>query len=202
MSHLLLKHAKLILVWGLIFSLISGGISFLISIQYSAASQVLIISRDRTGVDPYTQAKSSERISENLAQIIKTVDFYKKVMESTSYTFDKNNWQNLTDRKQRKKWQKDIQATVVYGTGLMNIVGYSNSKTDAVNLSNAVAQTLASVGWEYVGGNISLKVVSSPLASRLPARPNFILNTIIGFVVGVLFSSFWVIRYKKHHLLG
>jgi len=61
---------------------------------------------------------------------------------------------------------------------------------------------VATYGWEYVGGNISLKVVSSPLASRLPARPNFILNTIIGFVVGVLFSSFWVIRYKKHHLLG
>lgn len=199
MSHLLLKHIKLILVWGLVFSLISGGISLLLPKQYSAESQVLVISRDRTGVDPYTQAKSAERIGENLAQVMKTADFYKKVTESTSYTFDKTSWKNLDERKQRKKWQKDVQATVLYGTGLMSIQAYSNSKTDAVNLSNTVAQTIASVGWEYVGGSIALKIVSSPLASRLPARPNFALNIAIGFIIGVLLSATWVIKYKRCH---
>src|SRR3989339_1530008 len=116
MANSLLKHIKLVVVWAIFFSILAGGISFLLPKKYSADSQVLIISRDRTGVDPYTQAKSTERIGENLAQVMKTGDFYKKVMDSTSYSFDRAKWTKLDDRAQRKKWNKDVLSSVVYGT--------------------------------------------------------------------------------------
>ena len=170
--------------------------------QYSAQSQVLIISRDRSGVDPYTQAKSAERIGENLAQVMKTTDFYSKVMSSQSYSFDKEVWNNLNDRKKRKKWVKDVIGSMVYGTGLMNVRVYSTSQTDAVNLSNAVIQTVASQGWEYLGGDVAIKVVSSPLVSRWPSRPNILANLAAGFILGGLIASLWVVRYKKHGLFN
>src|SRR5689334_9520610 len=120
MFHLLEKHAKLIFTWGLVFAILSVAVSLLFPKQYLASSQVLIISRDRTGVDPYTQARSAERIGVNLAQVMNTTDFYNKVFSSNGLSFDREVWKNLTDRQQRKKWAKDVQAAMVYGGSLMN----------------------------------------------------------------------------------
>jgi capsular polysaccharide biosynthesis protein len=198
MYHALQKHIKLIIVWGIIFAIISAGVSFLFPVQYSADSQVLIISRDRTGVDPYTQAKSAQQIGGNLAQVMKTKDFYDKVMAAASYNFNRAAWQNLDDRQQRKKWAKDVQASMVYGTGIMNIKVYSYNQDEVTNLSSVITQTIASQGWEYLGGDVAIKVVSSPLVSRFPARPNYFLNGGIGFLIGILIAGLWVVRYKRH----
>lgn len=202
MLHILQKQIKLILSWGIIFALISTIICFILPWQYSASTQVLFISSDRSGVDPYTQSKSAERIGENISQVMKTTDFYQKVMKNTSFTIDKNVWNNLSERAQRKKWNKDVMASMAYGTSLMNINVYSKNKKEAANLASAVAGTLSTYGWEYVGGNVTIKLVSLPLVSTIPARPNFILNIIIGFLVGVLISSMWAVRYKKHNLFN
>ena len=202
MFHLLEKHAKLIFAWGFIFAVLSAGISFFFPKQYLATSQVLIISRDRAGVEPYTQARSAERIGANLAQVMKTTDFYNKVMSSNAYSFDRSKWQNLSDREQRKKWVKDVQANMVYGASLMSINAYSYSQAEAVNLANAITQTLAAQGWEYLGGDVAIKVVSNPLASRWIGRPNFLINAVVGLLVGILISGLWVLRYKQRHLFG
>ncbi|MFH1292128.1 MAG: Wzz/FepE/Etk N-terminal domain-containing protein [bacterium] len=200
MLKVLLKNYQLVLAWGLFFIFCSTLISVLLPRQYSAESQILIISRDNSGVDPYTQSRSAEKIGENLGQIMKTSDFYKRVMDNSLQKFDRNQWDNLTEKKKRKKWAKDIQSSMVYGAGIMNIKAYSYSKGDAVNLANAVAKTLSSQGWEYVGGNVIIKVVSAPIYPSFPARPSFVLNILAGFVLGVLLSGSWVVKYKKRYL--
>ena len=200
MMRIIQKNLKLIISWGLVFSLISAIICLVLPWQYGAGTQVLFISSDRSGVDPYTQSKSAERIGENIAQVMKTTDFYQKVIKNTTYTFDRDVWNNLSERAQRKKWNKDVVASMAYGTSLMNLTVYSKDKKEAINLGNAVAGALSSYGWEYVGGNVTIKTVSTPLASMIPARPNFFLNIIVGFVIGVLLAGMWVIRYKKHIL--
>ena len=196
MLELLSRHFKLIFIWGVLLAVLSVAVSLLFPWKYSAQSQVLIISRDRSGVDPYTQSKSAERIGENLAQVMKTGDFTQKVMDSTS-VFDKTRWQNLTERKQREQWQKDVIGQMQYGTSLMNITVYS-SKDDVIAFSTAVTDAVVNHGWEYVGSDISLKTISTPLISRWITRPNIILNAILGFLVGVILSSVWVIKYKQH----
>ncbi len=194
--HSLSKYSKIIFLWGILLALITGVVSMVWPKQYSASSQILIISRDRTGIDPYTQAKSAERIGDNLAQVIKTTDFYQKVFESANAGFDRTRWQSLDDRRQRKQWQKDVKASMVYNSGLMNIVTYSTDPKDAVALSQAVVDTVVTRGWEYVGGDVALKIVNTPLASRFPVRPNIVLNVGLSFVLGILISSLWVIRYR------
>ena len=202
MLHTLEKNAKLIFVWGLVFAVLSIAASLFFPKQFSATSQVLIISRDRTGVDPYTQARSAERIGANLAQVMNTTDFYNKVMNSTAYPFNRESWKNLTDRQQRKNWTKDVRAAMIYGGSLLGINAYSYSQAEAVNLSNAITQTLAAQGWEYLGGDVAIKVVSNPLASRWPARPNLFINAVVGLLVGSLISGLWVLRFRRRHLFG
>jgi capsular polysaccharide biosynthesis protein len=202
MFNVLEKHSKLVFVWGLIFMASSITASLFFPKQYMATSQVLIISRDKSGVDPYTQSKAASSIGANLAQVMKTTDFFNKVMNSNSFSFDRGQWQNLSDRDQRKKWVRDVQANMVYGASLMNINVYSYSQNEAINLSNAVGQTLAAQGWEYLGGDVAIKAISIPLVSRWFARPNILINAAVGMLVGMVISSLWVIRYKQRRLFG
>ena len=202
MFNVLKQHAGLLLLWGVIAAVVAGVASFLFPIQYSAVSQVLIISRDRAGVDPYTQAKSAERIGENLSEVIKTTDFYDKVMESNAVPFDKDIWKNLGDRQQRKKWQRDVKPETVYGTSLLKVTTYAATPDEVKNLCNAVVQTITSRGWEYIGGDVVLKQVDNPLVSLFPARPNLAINLLSGFVVGVLLSALWILKYRRHIHFG
>jgi len=197
MFEVIAKRYKFVLLSGLLIAVISGLVSLLFPMQYKAQSSILVISQDRTGVDPYTQSQAAERIGENLASVMNTTDFYNKVMQSADATFDKSKWQNLTDQKQRKNWQKDVTGEVVYGTSLMNVTVYSYNKADTFALANAVTKTLVSQGWEYVGNNVTLKAVDDPLVSTFPARPNYILIVVLGLVLGILLSSFWVMKYGK-----
>lgn len=196
----MLKNIKLILFWGLILAFLSFVIALLSPKQYSAVGQVLIISRDRTGVDPYTQSKSAEKSGENLAEVVKTSDFFNKVMLNQNYDLDRDYWQALGEKKRRKEWEKDVQISLVYGTSILNIKTYSKDKDMAVNLNKAVSDSVSAYGWEYLGGDVVIKPVSSPIASSLPARPDFLANTAIGFALGALLGMFWVIKYKKARL--
>lgn len=173
------------------------GVSLLFPRQYSAESKVLLISRDRSGVDPYTQAKSAERIGADLAQVMPTVDFYSKVMGS-NLQFNRTVWQKLSERDRRKKWAQDVAGSVVYGTSLFTIKVYADTQQDAVALSDAVTKTFMEQSTDYAGGNVVVRQLDSGLVSTIPARPNFIINAGVGFWVGVVIAGLWSMKYKKH----
>lgn len=173
------------------------GVSLLFTRQYSTESKVHIISRDRSGIDPYTQAKSAERIGEDLAQIMPTVDFYNKVIAS-NVSFDRSVWQKLSERERRKKWAEDVTGGVISGTSLFIIRVYAGTQNEAAALSEAVTKTFIEHSSDYAGGNVVVRELDSGLVSTIPARPNFLVNAGIGFWVGVVLSGLWVMRYKKH----
>lgn len=197
MFQALREHGKLLVLWGVILALLCGAVSLLFPRYYSAVSQVLIISRDRSGVDPYTQAKSAERVGGDLVQVMMTTDFYNKVMDNTAATFDKNRFKSLRERKQRQQWRRDVKPEVVYSTSLLRITVYAPTPEDAANFARAISHTVTSRGWEYVGGDVTLKEVDSPLVSRFPTRPNYLFNMVLGFFVGFFLGGLWVMKYKR-----
>lgn len=197
MTSVLGQHKKMLFAWGIIVAIVAVGISAFFPIQYSATSQVLIISHTQTGVDPYTQAKAAEQIGANLAAVMGTTDFFNLVMNNPAVSFDKTMWQALSDRDQRKDWQRDVKPSVVYDTSLLSITAYASGPAEAVNLSEATAETLVTDGWQYIGENIDLKEVDKPIASRFPTRPDFLVNGLAGFVVGVLAAGVWLTYYMK-----
>lgn len=198
----LAKKIPALIGWGLLLAVISAAVSWFMPWQYSAESQVLLLSRDRFGADPYTELKAAEQVGENLAQLMKTTDFYKKVFESADATFDKAAWAAMSERDRRKHWRKDVQPAMLYGTSLLRVVVFGKNQAEALALSRSVTAVLAARAGEYIGADISVKVVSDPLVSRWPARPNFILNAVLGFLAGVVLSGLWLIaKHRRHHVV-
>jgi len=194
---ILKKRWKVILLVGLIFALFSLVISLFFPLDYRADAQVLIISKSRYGVDPYTVVKSSERVGENLIQVIKTDDFFNKVMSQSGYNLDKSKFINVPNRTRRKRWNKTIQTSVVYGTGMLNLSAFQKDPKEAKQLVSAVANALSAEGWQYVGGDVTIKVVNDPIVTPWPVRPNLILNVILAFVVGMLLMGLLI--FKKEN---
>jgi len=182
----LIRRSKIILLVGLVAGILSLLASLLFPLEYRADAQVLIIPQSRYGVDPYTVVKSAERVGENIVAIMKTDDFYQKVIIQSGLTLDTSRFADVSERVKRKRWQMAVKASVVYGTGIVNISAYHAQPDEAKALSAAAAGTLAAKGWEYVGGDVTIKVVNPPVVTRWPARPNLAVNALAGFVAGVI----------------
>lgn len=195
-----LKHLRLLLLWGLIVAIFSAGVSLLFPIYYRAESEVLIIVPPR-GSDPYTQAKSAERLGEHLSQLVGTADFFSKVMTEGS-GFDKERWQAATPRQQRRRWKRDVTASSRYNSSLVRLTVYSRTPEDTLGLNQAVTETFTRRAPEYVGGDMTARAVNPPLLSLLPGRPNFLGNSAAGLVAGILLSALWLSRYRRGGLFG
>ena len=196
---LLQKRWKLVVSTGLLIASLSVLVSLLFPLKYRADAQVLIISKSRYGVDPYTVVKSAERVGENISQIIGTSDFYEKVMMQSGYSLDKTYFDSLSEKNKRKLWQETANTSVVYGTGVLNINIYHKNKDQAKQIAGAVADTLVSRGWEYVGGDVIIKVVNEPIVTNWPVKPNLVLNGVLGFLLGLVVVGGLVLNkfYKK-----
>jgi len=195
-TRIIYKRWKIIFLFALIFSLASGVVTLFFPLEYRADSQVFLISKSRYGVDPYTVVKSAERVGENIAQVMKTGDFYEKVIAQEGYLIDKTPFENISERELREKWTKTIDASVVYGTGVLNISTYSVDPNQAKQLSAAALAALTNRGWEYVGGDVTIKVVNEPIVTRFPVRPNLLVNMGLGFIIGAGLMIFLVLRKK------
>ncbi|MFH1286401.1 MAG: hypothetical protein ABII02_01470 [Candidatus Magasanikbacteria bacterium] len=193
---LLQRRSKVIFLVGIILALVASLLTVLFPLEYRADAQLLIISRSRYGVDPYTVVKSAERVGENIAQVMKTSDFYEKVKEEPGYNIDWKYFDGLSERDKRKKWNKSVRGSVVFGTGVLNVSAYHADPNQARLLAGAAASTLVEKGWQYVGGDVSLSVVNNPIVTPWPVRPNVLVNAFVGFIIGVFITGFLVIRKR------
>lgn len=191
------KRWPTIFFTGLAVAVLSAAVSFAFPLKYRADTQLFILSHSRTGVDPYTVAKSAERIGENIAQVVDTTDFFQKVLEQPDQRIDRSVFDNLPERERRKLWQKTIDASVVYGTGVLTVSAYSERPEEALEIARAAAETLVSRGAEYVGDDVTIQVVNAPIATRFPARPNVPVNAAAGFIVGGVLCAVWLGRERQ-----
>lgn len=193
-SSILYHSSKRLLMGGLIGVVLALAISLFSPVQYRADAQIYVISRSRFGIDPYTVAKSAERIGENLAQILTTSDFYDKVMNNGAFQLDKSYFSGVPEREIRKRWERSVDASVVFGTGVLNVSAYHKDPSEAKLYASAILDTLINKGSEYVGEDVSLKVVNQPVVGRLPVRPNFFMNAVVGFALGMVLMALVVLR--------
>jgi hypothetical protein len=93
-----------------------------------------------------------------------------------------------------------LLGAIIAGQSLLKITVFADTKDEALGFSRAVTKTLVDRGWEYVSGDVVIKPVDDALVSDFPARPNIVFHSGVGFWVGFVLSSLWVVRYKKHKL--
>jgi len=185
--------------WRTIFLITAGAValslifSLIQPFQYSAKTRILVIPASG-GMDAYSALKSAEAIGENISQIIYTTSFFDKVIQ------EGKNIQNVwsTDEiKKRKQWQETAKTEVIYGTGMVDITVYHKDKEQASLIASTIADVLSKEGRNYFGmPGLQITMVSSPLLSRYPVKPNLLLNTLMGLLLGLLGGiTFTILTY-------
>ena len=161
--------------------------------QYSAKTRILVIPSS-TGLDAYSAIKSAEAIGQNISQVIYTTSFFDKVMQRNSNI--QNIW-STEESKKRKQWEKMIKTEVIYGTGLVDITVYHKDKEQASLLAKTIADVLSDEGRNYFGmSGLQITMVSSPLLSKYPVKPNLLLNIFMGLLLGILGGiAFTILTY-------
>ncbi|KPJ85814.1 hypothetical protein AMJ57_01750 [Parcubacteria bacterium SG8_24] len=191
-SETLIKGWRKILLFALVAAVFSAGLSFLFPLQYSSSMRLLIIQQQLSQADPYTAIKASERIADNLAQIVYTTSFFDKVMNA-KYNIDQTIFKQ-DEEKKRRQWRKMISTQVLRGSGMLVVTVYHVDPDQAEQIARAISFVLTTEGWQYVGGgDLQVKLVDEPLQSRWPVRPNIPANAFMGFVVGVIAGTGYVL---------
>ncbi|MDO8505291.1 MAG: Wzz/FepE/Etk N-terminal domain-containing protein [bacterium] len=204
LHKVLTSRRKFIILFAIGTAVLSGILSFTQPLRYSATIRLLITQKAAFTLDPYTAIRSTELLGENLAQLISTSSFLDRVLQS-GYKIDAGYFRisdDRTERQRRKRWTQTIDAAQVRGTGILEITAYHPISDEALKIVAASAFLLSSQGSEYVGRDITVRLVDAPLASRFPVKPNIPLNMAVGGLVGALVGSGWVWaghRRKRHH---
>lgn len=198
----LLLGWKRILMFAVVSALFGAALSFLFPLQYSSTMRLLIIQRQLSTADPYTAIKASERISDNLSQAIYTTDFFDKVLE-TDFDIDRSVFK-ADEHKRRKQWAQMVDTQVIRGSGMIVLTTYHVDKEQATQIARAISYVLTTEGWQYVGGgDLEVKIVDEPLPSRFPVKPNIPANVLMGFALGLIAGSGYVLMTsQKKGLFG
>lgn len=179
-------------------------VSFLQPLKYSSTVRLLILQENATSLDAYTASRSVERLAENLSTIVYTTSFFNQVM-SAGFDIDQSIFPDREDKK-RKTWEKMVSASVSRGNGLLSLVAYHVDVDQAEQIVNAMSYILTQQATSYLsGGDISVRVVDTPLNSRWPTRPNIPANAFSGLVLGGLAGVGYVLlqaeRVRRRHQL-
>lgn len=173
---------------GIILALAACLVAFFVfPLKYSAEARVLVAPHSVPGVDPYTSSKAAERIAQNLAEVVHSSQFFNRVI-SVPVQIDTKYFPD-DELNRRKLWNKTIDASVAYNSGILQVTAYHPDAEQAVRIATAVTTVLTSAGNEYAVNAADFKLVDSPVASRYPTQPNFIVIALAAFLGGFVVSA-------------
>ncbi len=176
--------ASLGFVFALVFSLVQTK-------KYSSQIRLLITQTNVTGVDPYTAIKSTERIGQNLSELVFSSSFFNGVINQGGV--DANYFSLNDEIDKRKEWAQTVSVGVTPGTGVMYVTAYHPDRAQAAAIAIAVADQLAEQAPNYFGYSVRVQIIDDPLPSRYYAKPDFVSNLGFGFILGLLVGSAWVL---------
>ena len=198
-ANAILVGWKRIMLFGIITGLFGTGLSFLFPLGYSSSMRLLIIQKQLNQADPYTAIRASERIADNLGQIIYTTSFFDKVMNA-KFNVDKTVFSSDA-LKRRNQWNRMITTQVIRDSGLLAVSVYHADKEQATQIARAIAFVLTTEGWQYVGGgDLQIRLVDDPIESRFPVRPNIPANALAGFVLGIMVGAGYVLAGSSRNV--
>lgn len=181
------KQLTVLTLLGLVLAL---ALSLVQPLQYSSSVKMLITQTNPTGLDPYTAIKSTERIAQNLSELIYTTAFFDSVTADASID---STYFSTDDIKKREQWERTISTTVSPGTGIMTVTAYHSNRGQAQVLAVSTARELSVQAPNFFGFSVRAQVIDAPLQSRYFARPNFLVNGAFGAIVGLFIGLSWVL---------
>jgi len=193
--RLLTRSWRLVFLVTFMGALLALAFSFAQPLRYSSTERVLITQSNIGGMDPYTAIKSTERIAQNLSEIIYTSSFFNSVMSKAQID---PSYFPADEISKRKKWRDTVETSIVPGTGVVSIIAYHPNVGQATEIAVRVAEELVAVTPNYFGTAVRVQIIDDPLPSRFFAKPDVVRNALIGALVGFLLASAWVLGRVKN----
>lgn len=185
---------KLIVLSAFVGFVLAIGFSLIQPLKYSATVRLLITQTNVTGLDPYTAVKSTERIAQNLSEVVYTSSFFNAVMSNGEIDRD---YFPIDEISKRKIWRNTLETGVAPGTGVMTVTAYHTSREQATQLAIRVAQEIAKQAPNYFGYSVRVQVIDDPLPSRFFAKPDLVRNGLMGSMAGFLAVTAWVLSKPR-----
>lgn len=149
---------------------------FVVERKYTSEVQILVIQK-YTLTDSYTAAKSAEKVSKNLGEVLRTSVFLNDILQTGRVNL--SDIMSLPEEEKRKEWAKKIGTEVDSNAPLLRITVYDTDRSRAEALATTIADVLIEKGGEYHGApdTISLKIVDTALTSETAESPSIPLYT-------------------------
>jgi capsular polysaccharide biosynthesis protein len=185
-EEILKRELKFLFLISFVVAAIVFAVSTIVPPKYRSDMSVLVIQKQpEDKVDAFSAAKSAEYLSDIFSKIIYTDSFIDDVLKSPVGVKNKYST-NKEDRK--KEWDKEVSAKKVNNTGIIEISVFNPSKKEAEKLAEAISSNLSANNQKYHGGGekVVITVIDGPITTQNPATPNIPLNSLVGFIVGLL----------------
>lgn len=155
--------------------------------QYVSNTRILIAYKKFEGVDGYSALRATEKMGQNLANIMGTASFLDKVLQAGFSVRDTFPQDEFT---RREMWEGMLQVEVVPDTSILDISVLHPDRAQAERIVAATSKVLIANGKDYLGiENLNIQVVDAPLTSVAPVKPQIPVNTAMGFLIGFILST-------------
>jgi capsular polysaccharide biosynthesis protein len=192
--RIFVRSWRLIVLATLLGVVLAVGFSLVQPLRYSSSIRLLITYTNVTGLDPYTAVKSTERIAQNLSEIVYTSSFFNAVMASGGVDAS---YFPTDEISKRAKWRETVETAVTAGTGVMTVTAYHPNRDQATAIAVRVANEIANQAPNFFGYSVRVQIIDDPLPSRFFAKPDFIRNAAFGAIIGFLAASAWVLGRRR-----
>ncbi len=172
-----------VLVAAIVFS-----ISAFMKPQYGSEVSILVIQKQPSdNVDAFSAAKSAEYLSDILAKVAYSESFIENVLDSP---YDVQMNFPIGADKKKESWKKKIDVDQVNNTGIIKITAYDQDRENAEKIAEAISWAYIIRGHQYHGGGdrVEIEKIDGPITPINPLKPNLILNTFLGIILGFVGS--------------
>lgn len=161
------------------------GTFYLITPKYSS-SALFYVNNSSLSVGDASFSISSGDISASKA----LVDSYIVILKSRTTLNDVIDYAGVN--RSYGELEGMLSATAVNGTEIFQVIATSPSPEEAERIANAVAYVLPKRISSIIEGS-SAQIVDTAIVASNPSSPNYIKNTILGFLIGALVSAALVV---------
>lgn len=176
--------------------LITAIFTFSQPLKYESSTKLLIVQEYNAEVDPYAASRSTQYLSNLLAQVIQSTSFFEEVM-ATGFNIEDDFGSN--PGKRIKNWNKTVKANAISDSGIIIVNVYHEDVNQADQIAQAVSYVMKAKNSLYHGwGNrVSVRTIERPINSQWPVKPNILFNFVFSIAFGLIVGAGFIYLFPS-----